>query len=98
MVWISPCSSLIPDHSMCWECTFVSRKLLKTTSFHKKHILGGVALIILYLLIRKKKARVYREEDFKQYEREEGVIEITKPATFILHLNKDLEYVTLIAL
>lgn len=55
-------------------------------------------MIILYLLIRKKKARVYREEDFKQYEREEGVIEITKPTTFILHLNKDLEYVTLIAL
>lgn len=46
-------------------------KLLKTTSFHRKHGLGGVSLIILCLLIRKEKARVYRPEDFKKYEREE---------------------------
>lgn len=90
MVWISPASSLTPDHRMCWECTFVSlEKLLKTTPFHRKHGLGGVSLIILCLLIRKEKARVYRPEDFKEYEREEGVIKITKPAAFIVHLNKD---------
>lgn len=71
---------------MCWECPFVSRKLLKTASFHRKHGLGGVALIILCLLIRKEKERVYRPEDFKIWERE--VIKITKPAAFVAHLNK----------
>lgn len=42
-----------------------------------------------YFVSFNKKARVYRPEDFKEYEREEGVIKITKPAAFIVHLNKD---------
>jgi len=43
MVWTPPATPSAPDHTMCWEHTFASQKLLKAPSFHQQHGLGRMA-------------------------------------------------------
>lgn len=54
VVWTPLATLPTPDHIMYWKRTFVSRNLLKATSFHQHHGLGRLAFITLCLLIRKK--------------------------------------------